>query len=128
MSKVSRETASQGGDFGIVLDRSEELDDYTVDFVTFRENVDHTPLLKGLPDDRCQCHHWGYVFKGQLTFRYADRDEVYEAGDAYYTPPGHVPVRTAPGTEALQFSPTEEVRPTTEVIMKNVRAMQEASG
>lgn len=70
----------------------------------------------------------GLCLQGAADLRYADRDEVYEAGDAYYTPPGHVPVRTAPGTEALQFSPTEEVRPTTEVIMKNVRAMQEASG
>ncbi|MET9908252.1 hypothetical protein ABZZ74_15760 [Streptomyces sp. NPDC006476] len=128
MSKVSRETASQGGDFGIVLDRSEELDDYTVDFITFRENVDHTPLLRGLPDDQCQCPHWGYVFKGQLTFHYTDRDEVYGEGDAYYAPPGHVPVHTAPGTEALQFSPTREVRPTSEAIMRNFQAMREASG
>jgi quercetin dioxygenase-like cupin family protein len=45
-------------------------------------------LLKGLPDDRCQCPHWGYVFKGKMTARYADRDEVYEAGDAFYTPVG----------------------------------------
>ena len=48
--------------------------------------------MKGLPDDRCHCPHWGYVLKGRLTFRFADRDEVFEAGDAFYLPPGHVPL------------------------------------
>jgi ethanolamine utilization protein EutQ (cupin superfamily) len=46
--------------------------------------------MKGLPDDRCQCPHWGYVVNGRLTFRYADREEISEAGDVFYTPPGHV--------------------------------------
>ena len=86
---------------------TEELDGYTVEFTTFREDADATPFFKGLPDDRCQSPHWGYVMRGRLTFRYADRDEVYEAGDAYYAPPGHIPVVTA-GTEVVEFSPTEE--------------------
>jgi hypothetical protein len=128
MSKVSRETATQGGDYGLVVDRSEEFDDYTVDFLTFREDVDHTPLLKGLPDDQCQCPHWGYVFKGSLTFHYADRDEVYERGDAFYAPPGHVPVHTEPGTEYLQFSRSDELRPTSETIMKNFQSLQGQGG
>src|SRR6186997_2129278 len=98
MPKVSEHSATQGGDYGIVLDRSEELEGYTVNFVTFREDIDHAPLLKGLPDDRCQCPHWGYVLKGRMTFRYADREEVFEAGDAFYAPPGHVPVQNEPGT------------------------------
>ena len=42
-----------------------------MNFVTFREDIDHTPLLRGLPDDRCQCPHWGYVINGRLTFRRA---------------------------------------------------------
>ena len=57
------------------------------------QDIDATPLLKGLPDDRCQCPHWGYVIKGRLTFRFADHEEVFEAGDAFYLPPGHVPLR-----------------------------------
>ncbi|MEV0977270.1 hypothetical protein [Streptomyces sp. NPDC049915] len=127
MPKVSRETATQGGDFGPVVDRSEALAEYTVDFLTFREDVDHRPLLKGLPDDRCQCPHWGYVFQGELTFHYADHDEVYLAGDAFYAPAGHVPVHTQPGTEYLQISPSEEMSRTSETIMKNFEAMR-ASG
>ena len=124
MPKVSKESASQGGDYGPVVDRSEDLGGYTVNFLTFREDIDHAPLLRGLPDDRCQCPHWGYVFKGTLTFRFGDREEVFGAGDAFYAPPGHVPVRNEPGCEYLQISPTDELRRTSEVIMRNMQAMQ----
>jgi hypothetical protein len=124
MAKVSKESATQGGDYGPVVDHADELDGYTVNFVTFREDIDHTPLLKGLPDDQCQCPHWGFVMKGRLTFRFADREEVFEAGDAFYAPPGHIPVHTEPGSEYLQFSPAEELRRTSEVIMHNMQAMQ----
>ena len=124
MPKVSKESASGGGDHGLVVDRAEDLEDYSVNFVTFREDLDHAPLLKGLPDDQCQCPHWGYVIKGKMTYRFGDREEVFEAGDAYYAPPGHIPVHNEPGTEFLQFSPAEELRQTSEVIMKNMQAMQ----
>ena len=123
MPKVSKESASQGGDHGLVFDRAEDLDGYTVNFVTFREDIDHTPLLKGLPDDRCQCPHWGYVLSGRLTFRFDDREEVYEAGDAFYAPPGHIPVQNEPGSEYVQFSPAEALRKTSAVLMQNVQAM-----
>jgi hypothetical protein len=124
MAKVSRDTATQGGDFGPVLDRSDQLDGYTVGFTTFRESMDGTPLVKGLPDDRCQCPHWGYVVSGAMTFAYANREETYAAGDAFYAPPGHVPVRNEPGTEILMFSPAGELRETEAVMMKNMQAMQ----
>lgn len=124
MPKVSRDSATQGGDFGPVVDRSAQLDGYTVNFTLFRENTDATPLMKGLPDDRCQCPHWGYVISGELTFRYADREEIFGAGDAFYTPPGHVPVKNEPGTEVVLFSPAEEMRETDAVVMKNMQAMQ----
>jgi Cupin domain len=124
MPKVSKESASQGGDHGPVVERSEDLDDYAVNFLTFREDIDHTPLLRGLPDDECQCPHWGYVIKGKLTFRFGDREEVFEAGDAFYAPPGHVPVRNQPDSQYLQFSPADELRKTSEVIMRNMQAMQ----
>jgi hypothetical protein len=126
MPKVSKESASQGGDYGVVLDRFEEVDGYTLSFVLFREDVDATPLLKGAPDDRCQCPHWGYVTKGQVTFRYADGEEIFSEGDAFYTPPGHVPVKHEPGTELVMFSPTEELSKTEAVMRSNMQAMQSA--
>jgi hypothetical protein len=123
MPKVSRESATQGGEFGPVLDRSDQLDGYTVGFTLFRADVDATPLLKGLPDDRCQCPHWGYVIAGEMIFRYADHEETYRAGDAFYTPPGHVPVIHEPGTEIVMFSPTAELRTTEEVMARNMEAI-----
>jgi ribosomal protein L16 Arg81 hydroxylase len=62
-----------------------------------------------------------------MTARYADRDEVYEAGDAFYTPPGHIPVKHEPGTEILSFSPSDELRTNEAVMMKNMQAMQDRS-
>jgi len=103
-------------------ERTEELGDYTVGFTTFREGGDATPVFRGLPDDRCQSEHWGYVFSGTLTFRYADHDEVYEAGDAYYAPPGHIPIVEA-GTEVVEFSPTAKYRQTMEVVASNMAAL-----
>jgi hypothetical protein len=127
MLKVSRDSASQRQDAGPVVDLRDELDGYTASFTSLLVDVDATPFMKGLPDDRCQCPHWGYVFKGKMTARYADRDEVYEAGDAFYIPPGHIPVENEPGTEFLWFSPSEELRTAEAVMMKNMQAMQVGS-
>jgi hypothetical protein len=122
MPKVSRESA-QLDDHGVAEDRHGEIDGYSVSFVSIRETHDLAPMLKGLPDDRCQCPHWGYVLKGRLIWRFADREEVCEAGDAFYVPPGHVPEAEA-GSEFIQFSPSEELRATEAAIMKNMQAMQ----
>jgi hypothetical protein len=123
MPKASRDSATRVEDMGVMEGRYEELGGYTVAFESFRDDADATPLMRGLPDDRCQSPHWGYVVRGKLTFRYADRDEVYESGDAYYAPPGHVPVVTA-GTDVVEFSPTEEYGRTMEVLGRNLAAMQ----
>ncbi len=123
MPKVSKDTATGGGEFGPVTDRSGKVEDYTVNFTSFQADVDATPLMKGLPEDRCQCPHWGYVVSGKMTFRYPDGEEAFEAGDAFYAPPGHVPVVQA-GTEVIQFSPSEELTKTEEAMQKNMEAMQ----
>ena len=75
------------------------LGDYTVSFETFKQDVDPAPYFVGLPGDRCQCAHWGVVTAGQLTFRWPDHEETYVAGDAYYAPPGHLPLVTAGTTD-----------------------------
>ena len=124
MPKVSKDSATQGGEFGPVTDRSDEIEGYSVNFTTFHVDMDQTPVLKGLPDDQCQCPHWGYVVKGRLTIRSGDREEVIEAGDAYYLAPGHVGVSNEPGSEIVQFSPAEELKKTSDVIMKNMQAVQ----
>jgi hypothetical protein len=124
MPKVSKDSAAHVDDHGVVEDRHEDLDGYTVNFVSFREDVDGTPLLKGLPDDSCPCPHWGYVVSGKLTYRFSDHDEVFEAGDAFYLPPGHIPFAEA-GSELIQFSPSEPLKAVDEAMMANMRnAMQ----
>jgi hypothetical protein len=125
MPKVSKESAAHVDDHGPVEDRHEDVHGYTVNFVSFRQDIDGTPLLKGLPSDSCQCPHWGYVLKGKLTYRFADHEEVFEAGDAFYLPPGHIPLAEA-GSELVQFSPSEELRVVEEAMMRNMQAMQSA--
>ena len=125
MPKVSKESASQVVDHGVAVDRSEELDGYTVSFVSIREDADLAPLLKGLPGDACQCPHWGYLRSGRITVRYADRQEVIEPGDVFYMSPGHVPMAEA-GSEFFQFSPTEDLRVVQAVMAKNMEQLQGA--
>jgi hypothetical protein len=119
--KVSKDTASHVERLPGFEGRYEDLGGYTVGFESYSEDSDVAPLFKGLPDDRCQCTHWGYVVKGKVTFRTADGEETFEAGDAYVMPPGHTPVIFA-GTEVVEFSPTEELQRTMEVVMRNLEA------
>jgi len=124
MPKVSRESAAHVEDHGLVEDRHEDVLGYTVNFVSFRQDVDGTALLKGMPDDRCQCPHWGYVLKGRVTYRFADHDEVFHAGDAFYLPPGHIPLADA-GSEIVQFSPAAELHLVSETMMRNAQQMMQ---
>ena len=55
--------------------RSIDLDGITVDQLTIKQPVDMTFMLKGLPDGRCACPHFGVVTKGGFTVRYADGHE-----------------------------------------------------
>ena len=98
---------------------------HTVNIVRFNQDIDSTPLLKGLPGDSCHCPHWGYVLSGKVTFGFDGREEVIEAGEAFYVGPGHTQ-RAEAGTEYLQFSPAKELREVSARIMENMQAMQSA--
>jgi hypothetical protein len=124
MPAFSKDTAPKVEDFGPAVDHQGELDGYTAEFVTIREAHSLAAMLKGLPGDSCQCPHWGYLFAGTLTVTYADREEVYHAGDAYYMSPGHVPA-AATGSEFIQFSPTDELATTLNAMQANMQAMQQ---
>ena len=100
--------------------RMHDLDGYTVSFETYAEDSDPAPLFVGLPDDHCQCPHWGYVLRGTLTYRYLDgTTDVIGAGEAYYAPPGHLPLFHA-GATIVEFSPTAELAATVEVVLGNI--------
>jgi hypothetical protein len=122
MPNVSRETASERVAFEGLDVRLEHLEGgYSVCFESHTADADLAELFRGLEDDRAQLPRWGYVIKGKLGFRLADREETYEAGDAYYVPPGHTPVHYA-GAEIVEFSPTEILGETIPVVIRNLEA------
>jgi hypothetical protein len=122
MPRTSKATAPDGQEFPVGSERTEELDGYTVNFVTINEAHDLAPMLAVLPTGRCECPHWGYLTKGQLTVTYVDRTETIEAGDAFYLSPGHTPAATA-GTEFVLFSPAEELKATDAAVMAGMEAL-----
>jgi len=93
-----------------------------VEYDVFKKRFDVTPFLKGLPNDRDPCPHWGIVIKGQATIKYDGKQEVVKAGDAFYAPPGHTGSFEA-GTELWEFSPMDKLQKTMEVIGRNMEAM-----
>lgn len=123
MPKVSKETAAKVMDFGVAEDRSADLDGYTVNFVTIKQTHDLGPMLKNLPGGNCSCPHWGYLFRGRLTVRYDDWEEVFEAGDAFYMSPGHAPAAEE-GTEFLQISPADQLAQVEAAIVQCMHAGQ----
>jgi len=126
MAKVSKQSAATVQSIkGLVESHSDQLEGYDVSFDRYDQDMDMTPLFKGLPDDRCQCPHWGYVLKGKVGYTYADHEEIIEAGEAYYAPPGHTRQLYA-GSEVLEFSPSDELKKTIDVMNRNMEAQKAA--
>jgi quercetin dioxygenase-like cupin family protein len=118
MPKISKEDAPNVQEYGPALDISGELDNYTVNFVSIKQTHSLAGMFDGLPGDSCPCPHWGFVFRGKITVTYADREEVYLAGDAFYMPPGHVPGAEI-GSEFVQFSPSHALAEVRATMMRN---------
>jgi ethanolamine utilization protein EutQ (cupin superfamily) len=123
MAKASKITTPISMDFEVVTDRAGELEGYTVNFVTIHQDHDLAPMFASLPGGMCQCPHWGVVIEGRIRATYPDRTEMYEAGDAFYMPPGHTPAVDA-GTQFVMFSPTDLLAATDAAI---AQGMQEAT-
>ena len=103
MPNVSKETASERITFEGIDVRLENFEGgYSVCFESHTADADLADLFRGLPDDRAQLPRWGYVIRGKVGFRFSDGEESYEAGDAYYVPPGHTPIHYA-GAEIVEF-------------------------
>ncbi len=119
MPSANKMTTPVSVDLPVLQGRYAEVDGYTIGFESYPEDVDPAQLFVGLPDDRCQCPHWGVVQSGQVTFRWADREETYGAGDAYYAPPGHLPL-VAAGTTLVEFSPSDGLQQTMDVVEANL--------
>ncbi len=61
------------------------------------------------------------VLEGQLTVRYDDHEETFEAGDAFYMPPGHTP-STRAGTEFFRIGPADELATTEAALPESLQA------
>jgi hypothetical protein len=80
---------------------------------------DESPF-KGLPDDRCQSRHLGYLVKGSFRVTYLDgTEEIVRSGEAYVLEPGHF-VQTLEATELVEFSPREEHDRTMAAVARNL--------
>ncbi|HEY8317092.1 MAG TPA: hypothetical protein VIG35_09520 [Gaiellaceae bacterium] len=90
----------------------------TVAFEKAHAGQDASAMVRGLPDDRCQAPHWGYLFSGKIVVHYKDRSETVEGGQAYYIEPGHA-IEFLEDSEALEFTPTEALEQTFAAVRRN---------
>lgn len=78
------------------------------EYFTLAAGVDTTPLFQGLDGDLCQCPHWGFVLRGELTTTDANGErETVKTNDLFYWPAGHN-VRVDADAEIVMFSPQHE--------------------
>jgi mannose-6-phosphate isomerase-like protein (cupin superfamily) len=111
------ESSVRGADWG----------DMRVALISVPAGTDFSPLLKGLPHDRCQGPHWGYVLKGRLRITYGDgREEVLGAGDFYHMPPDHTGLAEEE-TEFLEVAPPGPHQEFVEAALRNIAQMQKGA-
>jgi hypothetical protein len=103
--------------------RSGELDGFAVSFESTPAGfAPPKELFHGLPDDACPCPHWGVLLKGEHRITFTDGSvETIRAGEAYYLRPGHW-FESVLDSEAVEFSPADELRATIEVVQRNAGA------
>ena len=122
MPSVSKDNAATKVTWdGVDIDHADLEGGYAVCFERHTADADLAPLFRGLPEDRAQLPRWGYVIEGRIGFRFADREETCEAGEAYYIGAGHTPVYYA-GTEIVEFSPAAILNETIPVMLRNLDA------
>jgi hypothetical protein len=78
------------------------------EYFSLGAGVDTTPLFVGLEGDACNCPHWGFVLRGEITTTDADgRQETVTANNLFYWPPGHN-VKVTADADIIMFSPQHE--------------------
>jgi hypothetical protein len=99
---------------GAVIRQQKEFGDVrgfttiSAEYFTLAAGVDTTPLFQGLEGNLCQCPHWGFVLRGQITTTDAKGTrETVEANHLFYWPPGHN-VKVDADAEIVMFSPQRE--------------------
>ena len=99
---------------GVVIRQRKDFGDVTGfdrisgEYFTLSAGVDTTPLFIGLEGNLCQCPHWGFVLRGELTTTdAAGAQETVRANDLFHWPPGHN-VKVIADAEIVMFSPQRE--------------------
>ena len=91
-------------DFGSVRG----FDRISGEYFTLAAGVDTTPLFQGLEGNQCQCPHWGFVLRGQLTTTDGTgATETVRKDDLFHWPAGHN-VKVDEDAEIIMFSPQHE--------------------
>ena len=120
MGKMSQDDTTEVIRLPGLESRVQEIAGWTVSFDEYTQDMDPAEYFAGLPDDACQCPHFGYVFTGRVVFTYTDGSEDdIRAGEAYRITPGHTPKLYA-GTSLVEFSPSDELDKTMSVVMANL--------
>ena len=84
------------------------FDTISGEYFTLAAGVDTTALFVGLDGDLCQCPHWGFVLRGDITTTDAKGgQETVTTNDLFYWPPGHN-VKVNADAEIVMFSPQRE--------------------
>lgn len=105
-----------------IVTREAALGELDVSYEFLPKGLDLAPLFRGLPDDLCQCPHWGYLLRGRVRVTYADREESIAPGDCFYLPAGHLP-HFEEDSEWIMFSPRGAHKETAEAVRRNKAAM-----
>jgi hypothetical protein len=93
----------------------------SAEYFTLGKGVDTRPLFQGLHGDMCQCPHWGFVLRGQLTTIDAHgNEETVAADDLFHWPAGHN-VRVDADAEIIMFSPQEDHSEVIEHMIRKVK-------
>lgn len=89
--------------------RYTQMGDMAIRHARLPAGTDMTPVLKGLPGDRCPSPHWGIVLEGSIQMQHADgTDETVRAGEVYHWPAGHT-ASTEEGVVFIEVGPSVEM-------------------
>jgi hypothetical protein len=121
MEAFARDELPVALDVGGVEVRAKEAGGMGMTFYRFSSGADLRASLRGLPEDSCQCPHWGYVISGRLRIHTASGPHDVAAGQAFHVEPGHWP-EALEDTEMFEISPVAELREVAEHILGQVEA------
>ena len=108
--KMNRDALPDALNAGGVRFQGVDWGELNISHIHLPKGADATPLLEGMPQNLCQCPHWGMVLKGSINVRYGDgKTETVSAGEVYHWPAGHT-VWVDEDYQAIEFSPAGEMR------------------